>query len=79
MIDSVVLRRGGRVIFEKPGRDEVGQGSPQVASEIEIAVDQHFGIRIVQGQTWTTISFREAGEWSKPEDTRKLIRAALKG
>jgi len=77
MVDAVSVKRKGKVIFDTQGGIHSSLAEKPVATEVELSIDQHFGIRIVQGTDWTTISFREAGEWSEPQDTRKVIRAAM--
>ena len=77
MIDEVKVRSADRVIFELHSEPRARTAGNDEAIEVELAVDQHYGIRVVRSGQWTTISFREAGEWSKLEDTRTIIRAAL--
>lgn len=69
MFEAIVVERGNR-------RDEAPK--PERVDAVEVAVDQHFAVRIeVQPGGWSTISFREGGGWTVPVDTRSLVRAQL--
>ena len=75
MIDSLKVSVGGLDLDARLDRLEHATGADQ---EIEIGVDQHYGIKvIVRGGEWTKIRFREAGGWSAPMDTRELIRSVF--
>ena len=52
--------------------------SPVLGNEaLEIAFDQHYGLRMIPGPEWTEIQFREGNTWTRLEDTRELIRRLL--
>ena len=57
--------------------DRIKSPAPDDAT-LEIAFDQHYGLRIIPREQWTEIQFREGGSWTHPEDSREFIRRMLR-
>ena len=81
MIQNVTIERGTSSKIEQGGDREPSMQKDKAAiTSVELAFDQHFGIRVevLEGQ-WSKVSFREGGLWSQPFDTRAIVREHVKG
>jgi hypothetical protein len=79
MIHKVRVMAGKKVVSEFDGDDDTATPNNPSTLQVEIWIDQHYGIRIahVGREQWTSIQFREANTWSSPVDTRALARDQL--
>jgi hypothetical protein len=75
MIDYIELKLGKDRVLSLMNPE----GGALQFDSIELAFDNHYGLRIQPDGEWTVVSFREAGGWSKPEPTRMVAGKAQAG
>ncbi len=72
MIDSIELKLGKDRVLRLVNPE----GGALQFDSIELAFDNHYGLRIQPDGEWTVVSFREGARWSSQESTRALASSS---
>lgn len=69
MIDRISAKNGERLVLELNLAERCDM---PLCDELELWLDQHYGIKVVRGDPFTMVSFRQARAWSTPVEARDL-------